>query len=81
MKVQTQNAINWDELERKHGSKDDTRSSSRVFASVEDVFKYLDHHHKSMHNGGDANSDINVLITGSLYLVGAVTELLNENYK
>lgn len=80
MDVQIRNAQIWDELERKQTTKSDTPFTSKVFASVEDVFGYLDQHQQTRPNNESTTlKDINVLITGSLYLVGAVTELLMQN--
>lgn len=54
---------------------------SKVFASLEDIFEYLDDRYLEPDSGDSV--ELNVLITGSLYLVGAVTELLEHqsNYK
>lgn len=79
MELQKRNAQIWQDLEQKQSARDDTLLTSKVFASVEEVFQYLDNHHGPQSRNIEKCQEINVLVTGSLYLVGAVTQLLIEN--
>lgn len=46
---------------------------ARVFASVEQVFQYLEKQY------GGADEAVDVLVTGSLYMVGAMCELVESD--
>lgn len=66
-KKQLQFLDDWTHVRREHGIELDQHGSALVFGSVEEAFRYL----------RSRTESINVLVTGSLHLVGAVYEYIN----
>lgn len=62
------NAVHWRALQRSR-----TDECAKVLGSVEEVLQYLDNLSKQ------ENGSIDVLVTGSLYMVGAVCEIIGED--